>query len=164
MIVYTGNGKGKTSACIGQTLRALGNGMNVAFAQFIKKNGVAGEQGELKKLLGSRFRAGGLGFCGASAERHLHRKSAQTLLDWARQQDAQMLILDEAIYALNYGLVDYDDLASFFSRAGSFESHLVLSGRDAPDRILAAADIVTEMVERKHHYCDGVTALTGIEF
>ena len=64
ILVYTGNGKGKTSACLGQVVRALGSGLRVAFAQFMKESGCAGEQQVLERLLGADFLAGGCGFSG----------------------------------------------------------------------------------------------------
>jgi cob(I)alamin adenosyltransferase len=76
ILIYTGNGKGKTSACVGQALRALGQGLRVAFGQFMKKEGVGGEQLVLAQLLGEKFRAGGLGFLRVEEDRPKHREAA----------------------------------------------------------------------------------------
>lgn len=164
ILVYTGNGKGKTSACVGQALRALGNGMSVAFGQFIKKPDVAGEQHALKNLLGDKFRAGGLGFCTHSKDLSEHKACADDLLKWAARQNPQMLVLDEAIYALNFGLISITQLLPFMRKAHSSECHFVISGRNAPEPILQEADIVTEMIERKHCYRNGAPSTKGIEY
>ena len=80
ILVYTGSGKGKTCACVGQTVRALGQGFDVAFAQFMKRDGQAGEQRMLSRWLGSRFLAGGAGFLRPGADRTPHREAALRVL------------------------------------------------------------------------------------
>lgn len=170
IVVYTGDGKGKTSACIGQALRALGHNLTVTFAQFIKQDGVAGEQTILKQLLGDNFRAGGLGFIGAApGQKRLHIQKARELLQWAIAANSDMLVLDEAIYACNYGLLDWQELDIFANRAGSRSLHLVLSGRKPEmlaqnNTILSKADIITVLQPRRHCYALGVPACEGIEY
>lgn len=170
IIVYAGDGKGKTSSCAGQALRALGQGMRVVFGQFIKRPEVAGEQKMLQKLLGDDFRAGGIGFCLPESDIAPHLNAARALLAWAGDKigDDQkniMLILDEAIYALDYGLVQKDDLQPFAARAaGSAAWHLVLSGRNPPKWLLNMADIVTDMRCHKHAAQRGQQALPGVEY
>ncbi len=163
ILVYTGNGKGKTCACVGQALRALGHGFGVAFGQFMKRGDVAGEQKLLASLLGDDYRACGAGFFRNEAERPLHQAMARDLLAWAASRRVWMLVLDEAIYALNYGLISRDHLEPFLDSA-SRDSHLVLSGRNAPDWLMDVADLVTEMRECKHPYRQGIKARAGIEF
>ena len=166
ILVYTGEGKGKTSACAGQALRALGQGMSVAFGQFMKRDCGAGEQQMLGRLLGARFRPGGLGFLRHEEERPAHHAAAAKLMDWARQQaeEVDMLILDEALYALGAGLLTREELAPLLARAGGQDRHLVLSGRGLPEWLAETADLVTEMQERKHPWRKGVPAARGIEF
>lgn len=166
ILVYTGEGKGKTSACVGQALRALGQGMAVAFGQFMKRDCGAGEQQMLGQLLGARFRAGGLGFLHHEEERPAHRAAAAKLMDWAREQseEVDMLILDEALYALGAGILTREELAPLLARAAGGDRHLVLSGRGLPDWLADAADLVTEMQERKHPWRRGIPACRGIEF
>ena len=84
ILVYTGNGKGKTSACLGQVVRALGCGLEPSFVQFIKKDGEAGEQTYLKRMLGDRFYAGGIGFFLSERERPRHKEAALETLRKAR--------------------------------------------------------------------------------
>ncbi|MDE7241900.1 cob(I)yrinic acid a,c-diamide adenosyltransferase [Desulfovibrio sp.] len=166
ILVYTGEGKGKTSACAGQALRALGQGMGVAFGQFMKRECGAGEQLMLRQLLGERFRPGGLGFLRHEEDRPAHRAAAAELVDWAREQAAEvdMLILDEALYALGAGILTREELAPLIAGARGVERHLVLSGRGLPDWLSGEADLVTEMRERKHPWRKGIPAAPGIEF
>lgn len=166
ILVYTGNGKGKTSATVGQAIRALGHGMRVAFGQFMKRDEQAGEQTVLTQLLEKRFRAGGMGFLTTAEDRPLHRKAALELLEWAKAQFTRvdMLLLDEALYALGYGLVTEDELKDLMRLAEEHNVHLVLSGRNAPEWLTEQADLVTEMQEIKHPYASGIPAARGIEF
>lgn len=166
ILVYTGNGKGKTSACVGQALRALGQGMEVAFAQFMKRDGQAGEQAMLSRLLGRRFHAGGEGFFRHEEERPPHRKAALDTLVWADRQldEVNMLVLDESLYALGAGLLNRDELEGVLSAAAERGVHVTLSGRGLPDWLAEAAHLVTEMREIKHPWRQGGQAVRGIEF
>ena len=166
ILVYTGEGKGKTCACAGQALRALGQGMAVAFAQFLKRDCGAGEQVMLRRLPGVRFRAGGLGFLRNEKDRPAHRAAALELLAWAGEQlpAVDMLILDEALYALGAELLRQEELRALMETSRGLERHLVLSGRGLPDWLAAEADLVTEMRERKHPWRRGIAAAPGIEF
>lgn len=166
ILIYTGNGKGKTCACVGQALRALGQGLRVGFGQFMKKDVRAGEQIMLERLLGENFRAGGRGFFRREEEREEHRAAALTLLGWARGQlpHLDMLLLDESLYALRAGLLERTEVETLLSEARTADCHLVLSGRDAPRWLMDMADLVTEMGEIKHPAQSGVKAQRGIEF
>ena len=166
ILVYTGNGKGKTSACVGQAVRAHGQGMRVAFGQFMKRPDQAGEQVVLRSLLQERFLAKGKGFFRKEEDRPEHRQAALELLQWAWNQaaDVEMLILDEALYALGSGLVSREEIEEMLALARERSFHLVLSGRGLPNWLQDAADLVTEMGEVKHPHQQGVTAGRGIEF
>jgi cob(I)alamin adenosyltransferase len=166
LLIYTGNGKGKTSACVGQAVRALGQRLAVAFGQFMKRGDQAGEQEMLKELLGDDFLASGAGFYhGKDFDKH--RQKAEELLRWAGEQldhGVDMLILDEAIYALNNGLLLEDELRGIIDRCRDEDRHLVLSGRGAPAWMIDLADIVSDITEVKHVYANGGKARPGIEF
>ena len=166
ILVYTGDGKGKTTACVGQTIRALGQNMVVAFGQFMKRGGQAGEQAMLARLLGDRFLAGGLGFLRNDADRPAHRQAALQVLAWAQAQLAEvdMLVLDECLYALGSGIVERQELEQLVAAARAQGRHLVLSGRNAPDWLVEAADLVTSMTEIKHPWRTGIKAAPGIEY
>ncbi len=166
LLVYTGDGKGKTSASVGQCVRALGQGLRVAFAQFMKREGQAGEQAVLSRLLGKNFFAGGAGFFRQEAERPVHRQAALRVLAWAREQLPQvdMLVLDESLYALGNGLLERAELEDVLTAALTRGTHVVLSGRNAPDWLIARADVVSTIMESKHPWRNGVSAQKGIEF
>ena len=166
ILIYTGNGKGKTSACVGQALRALGQELRVGFGQFMKKDVRAGEQVLLERLLGENFRAGGRGFFRREEEREEHRAAALTLLSWARERlpRLDMLVLDESLYALRAGLLERAEVEALLREARELSCHLVLSGRDAPQWLMDMADLVTDMGEVKHPARSGVKAQRGIEF
>ncbi len=166
ILVYTGNGKGKTSACVGQAVRAMGQGLKLAFVQFMKRDEQAGEQQMLHKLLGENFFAGGLGFFRNEEERPPHREAAINALAWvsARIKDMDMLILDESLYALHAGLLDKTEIEALVLKAKEHKTHLVFSGRNAPDWLVQMAHLVTEMGEIKHPWQQGIKASKGIEY
>lgn len=166
ILVYTGDGKGKSSACVGQTIRALGQNMRVAFGQFMKKDKQAGEQTMLARLLGENFYAGGRGFFRKEEERPEHRQAAQETLAWALQRlpAVDMLVLDETLYALSAQILTREEVEDLLHKAGEAGVHVVLSGRNMPDWLGEAADLVTEMVEVKHPWQKGIAATAGIEF
>ncbi len=166
LLVYTGNGKGKTSACIGQAVRALGQDLRVAFAQCMKSNTQAGEQRLLASLLGELFYVGGLGFFRDEATRPAHREAALATIAWAQERLAtlDMVVLDESLYALKAGLITQEELTAFIDEAQVQETHVVLSGRGAPQWLVDKAHLVTEMQEIKHHWQQGIQASRGIEF
>lgn len=166
ILVYTGSGKGKTSASVGQTIRALGQGLNVAFAQFMKKDELAGEQTMLARLLGEGFHAGGKGFFRKEEQRPEHRSAAQETLAWATAQMdvVNMLVLDESLYALAAGLITREEVEALLRLAEEKGVHVVLSGRGMPDWLGERAHLVTEMLEIKHPWRQGIPATQGIEF
>jgi len=172
IIVYTGTGKGKTSASVGQCLRALGQGMRVAFCQFMKRDGQAGEQAMLKELLGPDFLAGGLGFFRNKSDYPAHRAAALKVLDWAGKRldpedqanRADMLVLDEILYALGAGLIKREEVERLITLAEAGRTHLVLSGRGLPDWLQARVDLATRMDSLKHPHESGEKPRPGIEF
>ena len=175
IIIYTGNGKGKTSACVGQAIRARGQGFDVLFAQFMKSGNVAGEQRLLAQLLGDAFFCNGKGFYRGRAEEFAaHRAAVEQTLAWARKRleaspqslpcPGRMLILDEALYALGHGLLEEAELRGLMELCRKREIHLVLSGRGLPDWLKDEADLISEIQEVKHPLSTGEKALAGIEF
>lgn len=170
IIVHTGNGKGKTTASLGLGLRAWGQGFKVLILQFIKGNW---KYGELKaaEALGSNFvmRQMGEGFVRNSTEDSLtdHRQAAEEALQVARKEIASeewdMIILDEINYAIKFGVLSLESVLEVLEVKPE-SLHLVLTGREARDEIIAKADLVTEMKEIKHPYKKGIKAQRGIEF
>jgi len=164
--VYTGNGKGKTTAALGLAIRAAGAGLKVFVAQFLKH----GEYSEIKGL--KRFsdtitieQFGREGFIEgrasdedvAAARQGLNRVKA-VLQDGAHS----VVILDEANVAVALGLFSENDLLEVIDHKPA-EVEIIITGRGAGPGILAAADLVTEMKEIKHYYQNGVEARIGIE-
>jgi len=166
ILVYTGSGKGKTSACVGQAIRAHGQGLRVYFAQFMKRPDQAGEQKVLAALLGENFYVGGKGFFRQEETRAEHRQSVLDVLRWAESTlpPADLLVLDESLYALGNGLLLEEEVRPIIALARQANTHLVLSGRGLPDWLRQEADLITEMKEIKHPFAKGHKALKGIEF
>lgn len=167
ILVYTGNGKGKTSAAVGQAVRAMGSGIKVAFGQFLKRDNQAGEQKVLKSMLKDDFMASGIGFFRDSTDRQRHRQGAMRLLEWAGEKirgSCRILILDEALYALKMELITRDELEKIIDQASRAGISMVLTGRDIPGWLMEKADLVSEILEVKHHYQQNIPARKGIEF
>lgn len=167
ILVFTGDGKGKTTAAVGQCIRAVGGGLRVGFGQFMKRNDQAGEQLFLADLLGDRFRAGGKGFLFPESDPAEHRKPALTLLEWAHAlvgSGVDMLILDEALYALQAGLIHREELEGLLRLANDKKCHLVLTGRGMPEWLENEADLITVVSAPKHPLQLGAKAVKGIEF
>lgn len=166
LVIYTGNGKGKTSATIGQAIRGLGQNFRVAFGQFMKRNDQAGEQVVLKKLLEESFYCGGIGFFTKEEERAKHRQAALNVLEWAMERVASVdiLILDELIYTYAYGLITQEEVQSLLDLVREKNIHLIISGRNAPDWLVEQAELVTSMQEVKHPFQQGIPAVKGIDF
>lgn len=170
ILVNTGNGKGKTTAALGMGLRAWGQGLKVLVLQFIKGGWKYGELKALEKL-GPDFviRQMGEGFIKGADDKSLdeHRHAAVEALQAARAEfssgNYDLIILDEILYAIHYGLVAQDDVLNLLS-AKPESLHVVLTGRNASPEIIDMADLVTEMREIKHPFTQGIPAQKGIEF
>ena len=165
--VYTGNGKGKTTASLGLALRAVGRGLRVCVFQFIKGGGPYGEHLIAEKLapLFTIIQTGRPGWVNTS-DISEDRRVAQNALEQARSLlssgEYDLVILDEINGAVGFGLVDVEQVLELI-RLKPDTVELVLTGRNAHERIIEAADLVTEMREIKHYYKAGVPARTGIE-
>lgn len=164
--VYTGNGKGKTTAALGLTVRAAGAGFKVFFAQFIKKQRCS-EHVLLDELQDRvTVRQFGNGFLLGKKPSAAHIKAAQAGYAQVREallsKDFDVVILDEANVAAHYGLITVQDLLDIIaSKPRAVE--LVITGRYAEEKVIEAADLVTEMREVKHYRQQGVSARRGIE-
>jgi len=165
--VYTGNGKGKTTAALGLALRAVGRGLKVCVFQFIKGGGPYGEHLVADKLapfftIIQTGRPGWVNTRDISADRH----SAQEALVRARELltsgGYDLFICDEINGAVGFGLIDVEQVLELI-RLRPEKVELVLTGRNADEQVIEAADLVTEMREVKHYYKAGVPARTGIE-
>ena len=164
--IYTGNGKGKTTAALGLCLRAVGAGFRVYLAQFMK----SGDYSELKALkrLGHQVTVEqfGTGRFVRGRPSQEDRQAATQGFEAAKAAlasgDYQMVILDESMVALHQGLLSREQIHAWIDmRPATVE--LVLTGRNAPPEIIETVDLVTDMREVKHYYQDGVAARVGIE-
>ena len=167
LIVYTGEGKGKTTAALGQCIRALGNGLKVAFGQFMKQQDQAGEQKLLAELLDQRFMASGAGFYRDRRDFEAHRRKVLDLLaaiDAWLDLELDMIVLDEALYALNAELLTRAELEHVLDRAEERGIHVVLTGRGLPQWLEQRADLISLVKSLKHPYDQGQKPLPGIEF
>jgi cob(I)alamin adenosyltransferase len=171
VIVFTGDGKGKSSAALGITLRAFGHKMYVSFIQFIKSPSDWGEARAAERLGPEiEFVSLGKGFvncCGNTTPLDEHKRAAAEALTAARQRihaaSWDIVVLDEINIAVKLGLVDIKDVLDLV-RSKPPELHLILTGRDAHPDIIAAADMVNEMRYIKHPYDTGVPAQKGIDY
>jgi cob(I)alamin adenosyltransferase len=174
IIVFTGNGKGKTTASLGQMVRVLGRGKSALMIQFIKGPWLAGEDG-FAKMLGippEKFevRKMGLGFVGILGDKlpmEKHREAARkALAEFVREKDSgkwHLIALDEVNVAASLGLLA---VAEVLAAIKDFPENriLLLTGRGAPQEFIDAADLVTEMREVKHPFGKGSRAKPTIEF
>ncbi len=171
VIVYTGDGKGKTTAALGMALRALGRGWQVLMVQFMKGTWHYGELDTAKRLAPDlEIIPMGKGFYKILDDHYTeaeHRSAARAALEFAREKmlagACDLLILDEANNAISTGLLDLSDVLSLLD-AKPADFHIVFTGRGAPAELIARADLVTEMREVKHPYQKGILAQKGIDF
>lgn len=177
VVVYTGEGKGKTSAGIGLMARALGNRWNVAFVQFIKYWGV-GEHTFIRDIMPAFedqlfFYKGGKGFynAGELSETQVtpeqHKAAAletfRQAMECAASGDYQLVICDEINNAVHDGLLDEAQLRDLISKRAP-DTSLCLTGRNFPHSLEGEADIITNMTKVKHHFDDKFLANKGIDF
>ena len=166
-IVFTGEGKGKTSAALGTIVRALGHGFTIKVYQFIKSPSKTGEQKTLKRL-GVEVESLGKGFTWKKKEVDedidLARKGWEKAAAAIMSGKYDMVVLDELNYVLDYGFLKPDNVIKVLE--GKPESlHVVITGRGAPQELVDFADLVTEMKMVKHPYhSKGIKAQRGVEF
>lgn len=165
--VYTGNGKGKTTAAVGLAVRAAGSGLRVYFGQFMKNNRT-GELDSFAKLDGRvTFEQYGTGNELEAVDQAADAEAAQAGLEAAQlalgSEAYDVVVLDEANIADHLGYFEPGALVRLM-REKPASVELILTGRYASDEILAEADLVTEMREIKHYFATGTPARCGIEF
>jgi cob(I)alamin adenosyltransferase len=170
VIVHTGAGKGKSSSGFGMILRCVAHGMPCAVVQFIKG---AWDTGERTLLTGHfadlcQFHAMGEGFTWETQDRDRDIAAARAGWEKAkaliRDEGIRMVLLDEIVIALRYGYLPEDEVLAFLADEKPPLTHVVLTGRNASEALIAAADLVTEMTLVKHPFRSGVKAQPGVEF
>lgn len=167
LLVYTGDGKGKTTAALGLVFRALGRGQAVAVVQFIKGKWKTGERIFAETLPGLTFQVMGRGFTWESDDLSRDRAAAVAAWEEAARLIAAgqhpLVVLDELTYVVNYGFVPLDDILAVL-RARPSHVHVAITGRNAPPALVDAADLVTEMRKIKHPFDQGRRATLGIDY
>ena len=166
-IIFTGNGKGKTTAAIGQALRMAGHKMRVCIIQFIKSLKNTGEAKALSELTDTiELHVIGSGFTWKSPKAEV---AAAARVGWILARGKidsgryDMVILDEITYLLNNRILDEAEVLTAINHRPE-SMHVVITGREASPDLIAAADLVTEMKEIKHPFKTGVKAGKGIEY
>ncbi len=171
LVVYTGNGKGKTTAALGMCIRAVGYKWPICIVQFVKGSWKYGELKGLKLLepfvenhvIGEGF----VGIVDDTKDFEEHRAAAKAgvslALERIRSRQHRLIILDELNVAYDLGLVTKDEVMSLLE-ARDTTQHLVVTGRGAPDWLIERADLVTEMTEIKHPYQKGILAQKGVDW
>ncbi|MBM4163516.1 MAG: cob(I)yrinic acid a,c-diamide adenosyltransferase [Lentisphaerae bacterium] len=169
ILLFTGDGKGKTTAALGIALRASGHGLQTLIVQFIKAHAATGELAALRMLAGVEVRQAGLGFVPRSDDAPqfaAHRHAAAEGLRAAAAELAsgryRVVILDEVCTAVARGLLDEDSVVAALSQAPA-DGVIVLTGRGATPGLIARADTVTEMRCIKHGFDAGLPAQPGVE-
>ena len=166
LIVYTGEGKGKTTAALGMVFRALGRDKKVAVVQFIKGKwktgeGMFAEKGDLD------FFTMGEGFTWESQDLSIDKKAAQSAWEKAKGLMASgryfLVVLDEITYTVHHGFIPLSDIVAALQDRPR-DLTVVLTGRDAPKELVEMADLVTEMRKVKHPFDKGIPAKPGVDF
>ncbi|HEY8370202.1 MAG TPA: cob(I)yrinic acid a,c-diamide adenosyltransferase [Thermodesulfobacteriota bacterium] len=171
VMVYTGDGKGKTTAALGMAVRAVGRGFRVLMIQFIKGSWHYGELDGVKKLAPAfEITTGGKGFVGIVDDKlpfEEHQKAAAETLAFAKEKVASgeydLVILDEINNAVKGNLIPVEGVLDLLD-ARPPQVHVLLTGRAAHPAVIERADLVTEMREVKHPYQQGILAQVGIDY
>ncbi|MFT4146248.1 MAG: cob(I)yrinic acid a,c-diamide adenosyltransferase [Mobilitalea sp.] len=167
--IYAGDGKGKTTAAIGLSIRFIGSGGKVLFTQFLKDN-KSSELSILNNLDGIELLLceETFGFYSRMDEQtkeraeKVYRNYLNEILDTIKNQQIQMLVMDEVIGAYNYNLIDKDSLFTFLKNKPE-HLEVVMTGRNPASELLEIADYVSEIVKVKHPFDQGIYARMGIE-
>ncbi len=166
VLVHTGDGKGKSSSAFGVIARALGWGHRVGVVQFIKGKWITGERQFFDKQAVD-WHTMGDGFTWDTQDKDQDTKAAQAAFAKATAMmgsgNYELVVLDEINIALRYDYLDVNDvIAGLDARAD--RTSVILTGRDAKDELMDYADLVSEMIERKHPYQSGIKAQRGVDF
>jgi len=170
LLIFTGSGKGKTTAAIGSMIRALGYNWKILFIQFIKSRTDVGEIITLRQFSNINIYVGGLGFVPPkeSIDYQKHYTKAKETYQLARelfQNNYDMIVIDEIFNAYNKQLLTLEEIEilvkDFFSNVNS--KCLIMTGRNAPSSIIEKADTVSEVKMLKHAFEYGIPAMEGIE-
>ncbi len=167
-LVHTGSGKGKSSSAFGVVFRAAGWGLKVCVIQFIKGKWKTGEQIAAEKFDHIEWHTMGDGFTWDTKNPQQDIETSREIWEFSRQkilsEKFDLVLLDEINYCSSYGWIGGEEIAEFIKTEKPKWLHLVLTGRDAPQAVIDAADTVTEMTKIKHAFDAGILAAQGVEF
>ena len=167
IVVYTGDGKGKTTAALGAVFRALGRDMNPAVVQFIKGKWKTGERMYAQTIPGLTFLVMGRGFTWESDDLSRDRRAAEAAWLAAKELILSgahgLVVLDELTYTFNYDFLSLDEVLATL-RARPAHVHVIITGRSAPQALLDAADLITEMKPVRHPFERGLKAQLGLDY
>ncbi|HMQ02803.1 MAG TPA: cob(I)yrinic acid a,c-diamide adenosyltransferase [Pyrinomonadaceae bacterium] len=170
LMVNTGDGKGKTTAAIGLMVRAAGRGLSCCMIQFMKSRNDRYGEHESLEMLGVEVHTMGDGFTWDTKDPvqdiQTAKKTWELCVEKMESGDFDLLVFDELVYVLDYRFLEVDEVLDAIAKFRSSQPnlHLVLTGRNAPPKLIEAADLVTEMKEIKHPFHAGIFAQQGIEF
>ena len=169
LMVHTGKGKGKSTAAFGVIFRALGHGMKVGIIQFVKGKWETGERAALERFADQvTINTMGEGFTWETQDRQRDIAAAEAAWEKAKALisggDHKVVLLDELNIVLRYGYLDAETVVRFLQDEKPGDVHVIVTGRNAPDTLIEAADLVIEMTMVKHPFRSGVKAQQGIEF
>ena len=168
IVVHTGKGKGKTTAAMGMVFRALGHGFRIGVVQFVKGKWETGERDILRRFPEQvTMKAMGEGFTWETQDRQRDIAAARAAWEAAKEMiadsDYRMVLLDELNIVLRYGYLSVEEVVEAV-QAKPADTHVIITGRNAPEALIEAADLVTDMTMVKHPFRSGVKAQVGIEF
>ena len=170
VVVHTGKGKGKSTAAFGMIFRCIAHGMRCAVVQFIKGGMSTGERDLILERFSDicRFHTMGEGFTWETQDRSRDIEMAQAAWETAkgliRDPEIRMVLLDEINIALRYDYLDIEEVVAFLHEERPADTHVALTGRNAAEALIEAADLATEMTLLKHPFRSGVKAQAGVEF
>ena len=170
VIVHTGKGKGKSSAAFGMIFRCIAHQLPCAVVQFIKGGMDTGERNLVTAHFGDicQFHTMGEGFTWETQDRERDIAAATAAWEKAkeliRDERHHMVLLDEINIALRYGYIPLEEVIAFLETEKPEMTHVVLTGRNAADKLIEIADLVTEMALVKHPFRSGIKAQIGVEF
>ena len=170
IIVHTGKGKGKSSAAFGMIFRAIAHGMPCAVVQFIKGGMKTGERELIETRFSDvcQFHTMGEGFTWETQNKtrdiEMARAAWEKSKELIRDPEIRMVLLDEINIALRYDYLDVAEIVEFLTSEKPEMTHVILTGRNAQEDLIEAADLVTEMELIKHPFRSGVKAQIGVEF
>lgn len=166
LLILTGNGKGKSSSAFGMLARALGHGMHVGVAQFIKGRSDTGEEAFFRKQDNVVWHVLGEGFTWdtQNLERDIEtaRRGWTVVQTMLRDPSIDLIVLDELTYPLKFGWLDLNQVLDDLKNRPPMQ-HVVITGRGAPEALCDAADTVTEMADIKHAFRAGIQAQRGVD-